>query len=441
MIRILQWVVLGIACPCALLNGSARAQVNIMIDVGRGPVTVHVPAGYDPGVPAPLVVLLHGYGVTGAQQEQYFKFTPLSDQYGFILTYPDGMIDLLGNRFWNATNACCNFFASGVDDSTYLLDLVTAIEAQLSVDPRRIYSAGHSNGGFMSYRLACDHPGKFAAIASLAGATFANPASCAPVSPVYVLQMHGTLDTTIFYGGGSLLGMSYPGAVATVQQWASFGGCSPVGVPGASNLDLDASIPGAETIVTHYSTGCQPAGSAELWTIVGGSHSPALSSQFGPRVVEFLLAHPKPDPGRVYCTAKTNSCGALPAISSSGLPSASSTSGFTVQAAGAKALKAGLLIYTDSGRALPATPFLGGWLCINAAPLKRSVAVVDTSGTPGACDGTLAIDVNAFAAGTLGGNPIPSLRIPGTQVNCQFWGRDTLSGALLSDALDYLVSP
>ena len=108
-----------------------------------------------------------------------------------------------------------------------------------------------------------------------------------------------------------------------------------------------------------------------------------------------------------------------------------------MRAAGTKAGKAGLLLYTDAGRG--SAPFAGGTLCLANGPVKRALAVFDTTGTPGQCDGALALDVNAFAAGALGGNPLPSLSVPGTQVNCQFWGRDTPGNALLTDALEYTV--
>ena len=172
---------------------------------------------------------------------------------------------------------------------------------------------------------------------------------------------------------------------------------------------------------------------------VGGSTTGSLG---GPIAGPFLtddawLALYAPEPA-YYCTAKPNSCGTLPVISSMGTPSSTSGSGFSVSATNTKALKAGLLMYTDSGRGY--SPFSGGTLCLNAAPLKRSIAVIDTSGTPGQCDGTLSIDMNAFASGVLGGNPLPTLSVPGTQVNCQFWGRDTIAnGALLSDALEYVI--
>lgn len=141
-----------------------------------------------------------------------------------------------------------------------------------------------------------------------------------------------------------------------------------------------------------------------------------------------------------YCTAKLNSCGSLPAIAASGSSSAGATSGFVVRVDQAKALKGGLLLYSDSGPG--AAPFQGAWLCVGTAPLKRSAPVTDTSGTPGQCDGRLAIDLNAFAAGLLGGNPLASLSLPGTPIHCQFWARDTIAnGSLLSDGLRYVVCP
>jgi hypothetical protein len=141
-------------------------------------------------------------------------------------------------------------------------------------------------------------------------------------------------------------------------------------------------------------------------------------------------------PPQPYCTAKVNSCGGIPSIESTGLPSSSAMSGFTVFANWTRATKAGLLIYTDAGRGN--SPFQGGLLCIEPGAVKRSVAVLDKVGTAG-CDGVLSIDMNAFAHGLLGGNPLPSLMVPGTFVNCQFWGRDTPGNSLLSDALEYRV--
>ena len=261
---------------------------------GDRPVTLHVPESYDASKPAPLLVLLHGYGASGSLQEIYFGFKSLANERGFIYAIPDGTVDASGKKFWNATDACCNFVGTAVNDSAYLSGVVDEIAAQYSVDPKRVYFVGHSNGGFMSYRMACDHAGKIAAIVSLAGATFADDSKCTPEEPVSVLQIHGTADTTVLYEGGTFGGtLQYPGAVATAETWAAHGGCDLAATDGGA-LDLESGIAGEESAASLYSTGCQPGGHAELWTITGGGHIPSLATWFGAAVFDFLEAHPKP---------------------------------------------------------------------------------------------------------------------------------------------------
>ena len=284
-------LVLWSLCPVpAAIAGAGK----IFIDLGRGPVLVRVPASYDPETPTPLVMLLHGYGATGRTQEAYMQFAPIADEFGYIYLHPEGLEDPLGNQYWNGTDACCDFFGGMTDDSGYLRALIEAIRQKLNVDDRRVYIVGHSNGGFMSYRMACDHSDIVAAIVSLAGATFLDPRDCTPTEPVHVLQIHGTLDTTIFYGGGCLANC-YPGAVQTVETWAGYDGCAIVGDDSSKPIDIDARIPGNETVITIYDTDCAPGGSAQLWTIVGGGHIPNLTDDFSRQVVEFLYAHPKPN--------------------------------------------------------------------------------------------------------------------------------------------------
>lgn len=262
------------------------------------PFELYVPAGYRDDVAVPLVVVLHGYTASAVLQELYFGVRPLADEYGFISVHPDGTPDARGNRFWNATDACCDFGAIGVDDAAYLASVIEQVRASYRVDAQRIYLFGHSNGGFMSFRMACDHPGTIAAIASLAGAGLTDPASCAGSAPVSVLQIHGTDDNVIEYDGGELVGDPYPGAIDTVTAWAAVNGCSGVLAPatddaGAVRLDLEADLPGADTDVERVG-GCPDGGAVELWTIRDGGHVPELSSTFTAEVVEFLLAHPKP---------------------------------------------------------------------------------------------------------------------------------------------------
>jgi polyhydroxybutyrate depolymerase len=256
------------------------------------PVTVKVPASYDPATPAPLLILLHGYSATGSLQDLYFGLTPVAEARGIIYAHPDGTTDANDNQFWNATDACCDLGGTGVDDVGYLLGLVDEITSKVNVDPKRIYFAGHSNGGFMSYRLACEASDKIAAIVSLAGAGFADEADCDATTPLSVLQIHGDMDATVQYGGGTLAA-SYPSAAESTLHFASLASCDTTLAPGGDALDLDSGLPGDETTVQAYPN-CSPGVAVELWTIVGDGHIPSLAPGFADKLVGFLMDHPKP---------------------------------------------------------------------------------------------------------------------------------------------------
>lgn len=271
----------------------ASAQNRTVIDAGRGDIPLIVPNTYNNELSAPLIVLLHGYGSSGAGQDGYLKFSALADRYGFLLATPDGTEEPAGEkrRFWNASKACCNFFESKLDDSSYVMNIITTVQGKYNIDPRRIYLIGHSNGGFMSYKTAYEHSDVIAGIASLAGAE-ATDAMPAPANPVHVLQIHGTADGTIAYAGSDIRGNAYPGAEETVARWAAYNGCEAQGKV-IGTLDLERNLEGLETTRTSFAQGCAIGGSTELWTIAEGSHIPAISDSFSEEVVEWLLARPK----------------------------------------------------------------------------------------------------------------------------------------------------
>ena len=141
-----------------------------------------------------------------------------------------------------------------------------------------------------------------------------------------------------------------------------------------------------------------------------------------------------------YCTAKLNSLGCTPTIAGLGTASASAPSGFTVSASNVRNNKSGLLFYGVNGQA--AGSFQGGTLCVKA-PIKRTPALSSGGGTGNTCLGVYSIDMNAFARGTLGGTPLAALSVPGTLVECQWWGRDpgfpAPNNTTLSDGLEYVI--
>jgi polyhydroxybutyrate depolymerase len=282
-------------------SAAASIEPDEIVEIGDRQAILRVPPDAR-SAPAPLILMLHGYGSSASEHRSYFGFDRDAAARGAVVAYPEGTRDRDGNRFWNATDACCNFHGSDVDDVAYLVDLVDQIGKATPIDSKRVYLVGHSNGGFMSYRMACEQAPIFAAIVSLAGATYDDERTCAPSEPVAVLQIHGTDDDTVMFLGGTLdIGggqpRRYPGAKATAMDWAGYDGCASTFETRAEALDVDAGIDGpkgpTETKV-EIADGCGPGGHVELWTIPGGSHVPNLSPSFPSDVVDLLLDHPKP---------------------------------------------------------------------------------------------------------------------------------------------------
>jgi polyhydroxybutyrate depolymerase len=292
-VRLLAVVLLSVASACSSSSPADPPSPDVTLDLDGRPFRLHVPAGYDEATEAPLVVLLHGYTSNGTEADDYFQLTGESDRRGFLYAVPEGTVNQEKHRFWNATPACCDFDRSGVDDSGYLRRLVDTVAGRYPVDPARVYFVGHSNGGFMALRMACDHADRVTAAVSLAGAATADAAQCKPKRPVSVLQIHGTSDRTILYEGGPST-RPYPSAAGTVELWRDLNGCADRADTSAPPLDLESVLDGPETTVTSYHEGCGAGTRAELWSIQDGSHAPALTERFGTSLVDFLLARKSP---------------------------------------------------------------------------------------------------------------------------------------------------
>ena len=253
---------------------SCFSNPNLQIG-GDRPAQVQIPSNYTTTTRYPLLILLHGFGASGALQSVYLGLDIRVDSKQYVLVTPDGTENSSGRRFWNATPACCAPAdeAFQVDDVAYIRGLIEEAAATYSIDPGRIGLVGHSNGGFMALRLACEASDLVTSVVSLAGSTFDDDASCAPTTyPVRVLTMHGDQDATIPYTGSQPGRSPFPSAPETTRRFAAHAGCNSTPVM-AQNLDVLGAIEGAETTVLEYKD-CAAGTDVTLWTLVGGPHIP-----------------------------------------------------------------------------------------------------------------------------------------------------------------------
>jgi poly(3-hydroxybutyrate) depolymerase/4-hydroxybenzoate polyprenyltransferase len=265
--------------------GSREFADRSIITIGQDrPAQLFLPASTQSNQSPGLLINLHGYSGDSISQTNYTYLKESALAVGLAYVAPDGLKDRSGNRYWNASNACCDFAKTSVNDVEYIDGLIEEISQELKLDSSRIYLFGHSNGHFMSYQYLCTSKNRVAAIAGLAGSMDNDPAQCAGKTG-NVLHIHGDADGTIFYDGGALFSQSYPSVDEIVKRWSQNNECS---TSYETSLDLLATSPEQET--TAYTFNCSK-GSLELWRINGGVHVPTLDRGFADLVVAWLLKH------------------------------------------------------------------------------------------------------------------------------------------------------
>jgi polyhydroxybutyrate depolymerase len=192
---------------------------------------VHVPPSYDPNVPAPVVFCIHGLGqdpvmfcVVGAEMDAK------SDEAGFVMIMPYGF-----ENSWNAGTCCGSASDQRLDDVALFRAIFAEVGEHVNIDLDRVYATGLSNGGYMSYRLACEAADMITAIAPGAGAVGINDigggtnlesdfTSCTPSRPVSVLDVHGTSDPLVPYE------LQKP----SLERFAGANGCMTATLPAAA---------------------------------------------------------------------------------------------------------------------------------------------------------------------------------------------------------------
>jgi polyhydroxybutyrate depolymerase len=264
-------------------------------------VIVHVPSGYGGKTPVALILNLHGSGSTARQQELVSGMDATSDQDGFIVAYPQGLI-VSGSGFdWNIPGV--PLFGGthppkgAADDVRFLTQLVPTLAARYCIDPLRVFATGISGGGRMASQLACDASGTFAAVAPVAGLRFPSP--CPTSRAVPVIAFHGTADPIDPYDGHGQAYWTYSVPTAA-QRWGVHDACDPAA----------QSTSGTGYTLTAYGA-CGSGTSVDLYSLIGEGHEwpggPPLPSRvtkvLGPQsnaldantaMWAFFSAHPLP---------------------------------------------------------------------------------------------------------------------------------------------------
>lgn len=248
-----------------LLRGGLSAQTlqTLEHDEIERTYYIYVPESYTGDQSVPLLMVFHGYTSSAKNIMSYSGFNSIADKEGFIAVYPQGT-RLENKTHWNVGGWTLK---SSVDDVDFVDQLLDTLSNRYTIDPNRIYATGMSNGGYMSFLLACKLSSRIAAIASVTGSmtpqTFYD---CAPQHPMPVLQFHGTADGTVPYQGAPLWTQSIDDVLL---YWKSFNetqvSTEPTALPDLNKKD--------GSTVEHYRYDNPVNGIAvEHYKVLGGKH-------------------------------------------------------------------------------------------------------------------------------------------------------------------------
>ena len=258
---------------CSLVACGASGQT---LEVGgrTRSYLLHVPPHVTGRVP--LVIALHGGGGTAEGQQKLSQLDPIADREGFIVVYPESV-----TRNWN-DGRHGNGAREDVDDVAFVRALIDTLVASYPIDPARVFATGISNGGIMSYRLACELSDKIAAIAPIVGAVSAELAPrCHPARTVSILAMNGTADPVVPWQGGEVHVLRDRGAVLGAEaSVALFAGVAHCGAP-LTTWEPDRDLDDGTRVQHVVYTGCDHV-DVELLNIDGAGHTWPGGKQYLP---------------------------------------------------------------------------------------------------------------------------------------------------------------
>ena len=224
---------------------------------------LYIPANYTGSSAVPLVLNYHGFMSSANGQMWYGDFRAIADTAGFIICHPEGTL-LAGDSHWNVGGWTTG---STTDDVGFTSDLIDSLSELYNINQNKVFSTGLSNGGFMSYLLACELSDRIAAVASVAGSMTPETYSvCNPQHPTPILHIHGDVDPTVPYNGAA-----WTWSVNNLMQyWVGYNNCNTI----PSTTPFPDLNPGDGSTVEHivYNGGDNGV-TAEHMFITGGAHT------------------------------------------------------------------------------------------------------------------------------------------------------------------------
>lgn len=264
--------------------GPGDHERSLLVGEDERHYLLHVPPGYRPGEPPPVVLNFHGGAGFPEAQVELTSMDRTADREGFVVVYPFGS-GILERRFltFNAGTCCGYARDKGLDDVALVRAILRDLARVVCIDDRRVYAVGHSNGGMMAHRLGCQLADEIAAVASVAGPI--GLTGCHPSRPVSVLHVHGTADRCAPYAGGtgaSRRAGEFRSVEDTRKIWLSADGCT--GEPQVSYSRGDATC-------LRWSE-CDGDAEVVFCTIEGGGHAwPGAADYPSKRICGGELTH------------------------------------------------------------------------------------------------------------------------------------------------------
>lgn len=211
-------LVLLLFVSSAFLSFSQQTiTASIMHDAIQRDYILYVPANYTGTTAVPLLFNFHGYTSNATEQMWYGDFRAIADTAGFIIVHPEGTLNA-GEQFFNA-----GWGTSTVDDLGFTSALIDSLLLDYNIDETRVYSTGMSNGGYMSFHIACNLSDRFAAVGSVTGSMAPQSmVSCNPTHPTPIIQIHGTADGTVNYNGTAFASESIQ---SVLSYWSGYNNC------------------------------------------------------------------------------------------------------------------------------------------------------------------------------------------------------------------------